>query len=93
MSAVVKNDEDTQAKHSGEEHKHQCKPVRNFEAAIGEIPQDEIRCDAVEHLPEAAPQVGILVAGDSLLPRYLLRFGWHFALNGFYSHADFVPLS
>lgn len=54
VSAVMKDDEHAHHEQRGKKRKQQRQPVRDVEATIGEIPEDEKRGDAVEHLPEAA---------------------------------------
>src|SRR5580704_12880490 len=69
MPAVVKNDEDPNEKTTRQDRQGQREPPRDREAAIHQIPQQHVRNDAVDNLPESAPGRRLLITGDNRLPR------------------------
>src|SRR5687768_16174340 len=68
MPAVVKNDEAAHPEARAKERKYQRQQIRNFEAAIGEIPANEMGGNTGENLHPTAAGINYRVAGNNFLP-------------------------
>lgn len=90
MSAVVQDDEDAHQHTDGRDGERQRQPVRNFQAAIHQIPANEVGDEGIRHIPQAAPEVRILILRHDVLParRGMFRRGgarvyFHFGVVSF----------
>src|SRR5664279_3656792 len=68
MAAVVKNDEYPNEKATGQDRQGKCNPPGDRKSPIHQIPQQYVRNDGVDNLPESAPRRRLLITGDDCLP-------------------------
>src|SRR5205823_9789172 len=68
MPTVVGNDEDAHQKPSRQDRQRYGDPPGHRQTKRHQIPKGRIRNERVDDLPDAAPDIGLLVSGHNLLP-------------------------
>ena len=70
MTAIVKDDEDSDQESTGQYRKWKSEPERNRNEKIHQEPHRRIRNDGIGELPDSRPKRGFLVFGDNVSPRW-----------------------
>src|ERR1043166_10009986 len=68
MAAIMEDDENADEERPGQDGHWQRQPDGNHLEPVHQVPQSRIGDQRIAYLPEAAPNRGLLIFGDNLLP-------------------------
>src|SRR5437867_889513 len=86
MPAVMEDNEYPHEKSSRQDCQRRSQPPRHIDCGVHQVPQDAVRNESVEDLPDGTPDRGLLIPGDDFFPSCGVRLMFMFCHNGIMKH-------